>query len=324
MCSQLFSKKLVIHKRVLINMINSKKNDFSFFISSLGDNYLELVGFGNDSRGRISFLALLFLISFSYMLYGSLRVVVSDVPLSINIIFSIGGVVCLLLCIISAFLLKFDAFKSTSYPVIIDRKKNMIHIYQHKNGFISLDWNDVKLEVSALEGVNRVAGGRLVTLMVTLTNEPTASTVKSFPIASNSLGNQVLMNSLGDFINEYMRGRIEANTGKSFVRFCMPGVGSRESISFVIFNAFSFCESPIVKFILSPIISTMALGRFFAIYTSKVVEWPKNVDDRSENIVCINNENYGELPRVEKTWVIFCFLFGVVFDIFVIQYFFFS
>jgi len=296
--------------------------DLSYFITCYNDKYIELVGTINDIRGRNASLALMFIAFISGMIFLSTYFLVNGGPSYLMWTCSIGLIFCF---IFLAFLLKslmFDAFRLTQYAVRVNRKSQCIYIFRHNKTCVKWSWENVRCTIVSSTGQERALNGAMASMWVNLIDKDSNEIIDSAPIASDSLNRRELLERLLLEISDFMDYKNNLNSVD--LDFCSPGSTRREGLKFGIIHAFSVIHTAALKLIGSPIISAIVLGRWFAIYTSKLPKWS---DEAKSDCKLEGGEMSMDWSnnKVDDFWIgawpVICFFVGFFVDVVALLYF---
>lgn len=300
--------------------ISSK--DLSYFITSYNDKYIELVGTINDIRGRNTSLALIFIMFIFGMIFLSTYILVNGGPSYLMWTCSVGLIFCFIFLALLLKSLMFDAFRLTQYAVRVNRRSQCIYIFRHNKTCVKWFWEDVRCTVVSSTGQERALNGAIASLWVNLIDKNTNEIIDSAPIASDSLNRRGLLERLLLEISDFMV--YKNNLYSVDLDFCSPGSTRREGFKFGIIHAFSVVHTAALKLIGSPIIAAIVLGRWFAIYTSKLPKWSDEAKsdcslESTERSMDWNNNKVNNFWI--DTWPIICFFVGFLVDVIGLLYF---
>jgi len=178
----------------------------------------------------------------------------------------------LVLCI---WLIRKESFAYTHYPMRFNRKTRMVHVFRLDGTVLSVPWDDVFFCLApAMQGFWNIRGHVL---------DADGRTVKetfSLPIvAGKSAGDRQVMLGFWEFVRSYMEeGPQQA---ASLVKICLPIAerrerpidGFRRLHAEGSLNVFTSLAAAVIAIAIAP-------GRWFAIQTSKVPVWPREIEDR--------------------------------------------
>lgn len=243
----------------------------------LNSTFLECVDFFYTWRGLAAFLGLSSIILF---LWGVLSITIfsisqwhtynSDDKLSTLIFGSLIWLISLSVIIISFYLLRFDAFRLTHYPIRFNRKNRMVYAFRRDGSVFSVKWDDLYIVHNNIPGP---AGWHIRGHVL---KEDGLTVLDSFGIPNPSASYEGALEQW-EFIRRYMEdGPKEAYDAANYF---MPLWDRKESVKFSFLRLMgNFSGHPIGQFLLSPIILAFTIGRVFAMFTNKIPQWPEDVE----------------------------------------------
>lgn len=290
-----------------------------YLVSCVNEDYMELVGSGNESRGRVTFMSLFFIFGLCLIMTFLAVIFFSETNTFLTVLTGGLFLLCLPFLWLLVFVLRVDSFRLTQYPVRISRSNRNVYVFKQNGELMSSSWENVEPSHTTLSGRDRALSGPMGCLWVNFLDEKTSSVVDKVPIVSDSLSRRELLESNWEFIRRYVEDDDGVEKSVEDLRFCVPGSTQREGLWFGVIHAFFFCPGPLLKFVFSPVIATMVIGRWFSIYTSKLPKWPDEIIAECEGSEKggkeLNWNNYGAVPFWEGTWPVFCFVIGICVDI---------
>lgn len=177
------------------------------------------------------------------------------------------------LCWLLKWVLK-ESFTFTHYPIRLNRKNRMVYVFRTNGTVLAVPWDEVFFTLG-------MAGGSGIVLNWDLRGHVLAkdrnTVLESFTFGMVSNDKEHLF-QLWEFIRRYMEEGPE-NLHKQ-VEFCMPVWDRRESWFFglkrllVNFNGLFF-----LQVLMFPFLFLFSIGRFIAMRTSKIPQWPREVEE---------------------------------------------
>lgn len=182
-------------------------------------------------------------------------------------------------------LLKKESFAFTHYPVRFNRKTRMVHVFRTNGTVLSVPWDDVFFTLEHMVQWNEfeVRGHVLEPDNVTVRESFALSYLGALsPMDADpnctEFSSQDFVRAHWEFVRRYMEDGPQAVAGQ--VQFCMPVDARRERMPISVQRVFAnIAGAPIVLFVLLfPLCAVVSLFRLIAMRTSKVPQWPKEID----------------------------------------------
>ncbi|MEL0618551.1 hypothetical protein V6243_17115 [Cobetia marina] len=298
-----------IHKDVL---------DGNYLITECNNHFLEVVGRENDSRGRFNFTAFIIGVAITTALGLAAAIILNkNVPVYLYVMAVMGGLLLTLFYVVIFFIFKYDTFKCSQYSVRFLRKERKVTAITYDGSTLTLDWDAANVEYTTADGKGSIL--TLVPGIVWLGDTNLSNTDKNQRIAigSDMLDRKDILRNIWLIASDYMDRSDGIDITKSRINFCVPGSSTREGVKYGVLHGYYFCDKPLMKLMLAPIVTPMVLGRWLSIFTSKIPSWPKEIlevcqlrDDEET----VNWKNYHRIPFWENEWVILCFSIGMIVD----------
>ena len=241
----------------------------------LNSTYLELVDKFFAWKGLVTTIAvcLIFMASYwsSEMIWSSLSVsgrMREEWPHLIGMLL----LIFLPIVLLGYWLLRKDSFAYTHYPIRLNRKTRMVHVFRLNGTVLTVPWDEVFFCIAALPQGDWEIQGHVL--------DADGVTVKeTFPLSyyTPTSGLPVL-ERYWEFVRRYMEEGPEDAAHR--VEFFMPVADRRESIA----NGFHRMHAELGgNFIMTVIGAALALmlvpGRWIAMQTSKVPKWPQEIEE---------------------------------------------
>jgi len=182
-------------------------------------------------------------------------------------------------------ILKKESFSYTHYPIRFNRKTRMVHVFRTNGTILSVPWDMIFFTLGYMQQWNEweVRGHILEPDNVTVRETFSLSYVGSLPTdaiaPSAQYSSQDFVRAHWEFIRRYMEDGPQSVSGQ--VQFCMPVDGRRESFRVGAERVFSnFAGAPLlIYWMMFPFCSIVSIFRWFAMRTSKIPQWPQEVEE---------------------------------------------
>ena len=181
-----------------------------------------------------------------------------------------------------------DSFAYTHYPIRFDRKARMVHVFRTNGTTLSVPWDKVFFTLGELKQWKEweVRGHVLKEDGVTIEETFSLSYIGTFDAAASVFNPERVavddyLRAHWEFIRRFMEEGPHAVIGQ--VQFCMPIAENKETIG----NGFErVCANisgapTMVYWLFWPFCMIVGIGRIFAMQTSKIPRFPKNVQAES-------------------------------------------
>ena len=197
----------------------------------------------------------------------------------------------ILLCFIAwpcIWLLRKEAFSYTHFPIRFNRITRMVHVFRTNGTVLSVPWDQVYFTLGHMPPWNEteVRGHVLDVDKVTVLETFALSYVGVMGRTNAGPGNAPFasddfVRAHWEFIRRYMEDGPQQLQGQ--VEFCMPVAAKRERFSVGAQRVFAnIAGAPGgLFFMLVPWCGVVSLFRAFAMRTSKVPQWPKEIEAAS-------------------------------------------
>lgn len=196
-----------------------------------------------------------------------------------------GSVLIFPLLAFATGILRKESFAYTHYPIRFNRKSRTVHVFRTNGTVLSVPWDEVFFTLGHMPQWNEweVRGHVLDADGDTVKETFALSYVGSLSALDTSSGctefsEHDFVRAHWEFIRSYMEDGPQAVSCR--VEFCMPVDARHESLSAGVERIFAnIATAPFVLYlVLFPLCLAISLFRFFAMRTSKVPEWPEDVD----------------------------------------------
>ena len=247
---------------------------YQLSVIRLNSTYMELVDKFFPLKGLISTVAI---VSLFISLYGLLGLVFDfmDYPTveagDWLLLFGVALVFSPVLWT-SAFFLRKDCCTYTHYPIRLNQKTRMVHVFRLNGTVLTVPWDEVFFCIAALPQGDWEIQGHVL--------DSDGATVKeTFPLSYYTVKSGLpVLERYWEFVRRYMEEGPEDAAHR--VEFFMPVADRRESIA----NGFHRMHAELGgNFIMTVIGAALALilipGRWIAMQTSKVPKWPREIEE---------------------------------------------
>ena len=185
----------------------------------------------------------------------------------------------------AVWLLRKESFALTHYPIRFNRKTRMVHVFRTDGTVLSVPWDEVFFTLEHMVQWNEfeVRGHVLEPDKVTVRESFALSYLGSLSHMDadpncTEFSSQDFVRANWEFVRRYMEDGPQAVAGQ--VQFCMPVATRRESVMVSAQRVFAnIAGAPLPLFLmLFPFCAVISLFRLIAMRTSKVPQWPKEID----------------------------------------------
>lgn len=204
--------------------------------------------------------------------------------------------------------LKTDAFRYTHFPIRLNRKTKMVHVFRTNGTVLSVPWDEVFFCVAALPQNNWEIQGHVL--------DADGVTVKetfALPVVGTGEGDREQLSRYWEFVRRYM----EDGPGSvaKLVEYCLPIAERRESFADGFHHLHARAHAapaPVLVGVLLIYLVTYP-GRWIALRTSKIPQWPAEVE--TVNVIETNDpyrkDSSGNAPINDHTPIYFVAAIGI-------------
>src|SRR5690606_34760994 len=208
---------------------------------------------------------------------------------------------------------RLEAFRHTHYPIRLTRKTRKVHAYRPDGSIIEADWD--KLYFCVGESIIP-AYGKTYDVRAHVMSKDRKTVVDTFTLAYCHFGEKVSVPGIWEYIRRYMEEPDGPELSWKYSDICMPIDGRREGLWFGISRPFASLGSwPLRQLLLSPVWAVGVVGRWIAMYTSKVPAWPADIE--AQYAIEPNDpyrrdwRNNVKFNFQEGIWPVICFVVGL-------------
>ncbi len=250
---------------------------YNLSVIRINSTYLEIVDKFYVWKGMMFFIGMFFVILVSgFYLITIIDLIPKlgesgqeDLPL----VLAAMTVMCLPFIGVGIWLALLESFTYTHYPIILNRKTRMVHVFQRNGSVLSVPWDDIFFAFNKSVHDWNIRGHVLGTDGVTVKE------TFSFPMFGDR---KDMIVRYWEFVRRYMEEGpaklIGHDIGK--VETCHPIIGRRESFKWGLLGFYAQFESwPFWLLILYPFLTLCGIFRYLAMLTCDKPEWPKRVLD---------------------------------------------
>jgi hypothetical protein len=259
---------------------------YQLSVIKMNSTYLESVDKWFAWKGMISALAIILLAIFAGTLgLISLRWLLEaagDTSEDSGFLLANGlGMACVFACLALAliWLLRKESFAYTHYPMRFNRKTRMVHVFRPNGTVLSMPWDQLYFTLGHMAQWNdwEVRGHVLDADQATVRESFALSYVGSL----NPGDEHDFVRAHWEFVRRYMEDGPQSVSGQ--VQFCMPIDVRRETFKVGMERVFANIASApfLLYYLLFPLCLVVSLFRFIAINTSKIPQWPADVEAAS-------------------------------------------
>lgn len=210
--------------------------------------------------------------------------------------------------------MRFDLFRSTHYPIRLCRKERKVYVFRPGESVLEASWDDIVVCVTE----NKLPlFDNSVDIRAHVLGEDGETVVSTFTLGYPYMGSEEDALQLWEYIRRYMEDPDGVENSYHLTKLCPPIDGRREGLLFGIVRTFAPAANHMaIQLILSPVAALNVLGRWLAMYTSKVPRWPEEI----EAVCQIDPDDpyqkdwrsNGKYDFWELGWPVICFVVGLV------------
>lgn len=281
----------------------------------INSTYLEVVDRWYALKGTAVWMALLIMLPFSWIAMQALGFMINKNEAgawfsgALGVVVFGGGVA-------AAFFLGFrlEAFRWTHYPIRLNRKTRQVHVFRQDGSVLTTPWDSLFLHVG--HSSPPMAGEELDVRAHVL--DADGETVReTFTPGFVFLGPDTAVMTQWEFLRRYMEEPDYLPEAHRHVEIANPIHDRREGFAHGVMRCFGLgARYPLLQLLLSPILALNSLGRWIAMVTSKVPQWPAEVEAacriEPDDPYRKDWRNNIKLGFWELWWPMICFTIGLV------------
>ncbi|MFS2005509.1 DUF6708 domain-containing protein [Duganella sp. CT11-25] len=266
---------------------------YQLSVIKMNSTYLESVDKWFAWKGTITALVLAFIGIFGALYVGLVHLSLTRAPdfqgeTDDGSILTIVGLIILPFLAGFIWLLLRESFAYTHYPMRFNRKTRMVHVFRTDGTVLSLPWDQVFFTLGHMPQWEdwEVRGHVFEPDGVTVRETFALSYVGSLEDrdvnpAQAQFSDQDFVRAHWEFVRRYMEEGPQAVASQ--VQFCMPVSAHRESFKGGVERVFAnIAAAPFLLYwLLSPLCLVVSLARVVAMRTSKIPQWPAEVEAAS-------------------------------------------
>ena len=250
----------------------------------LNSNYIELVdrwypiiGFNTWLGTCVSLLCLaLMLAMVRFTFFDEFEAV--DV-VGFGVLFPIAA----FLLFTGTWLVRSESFRWTHYPMRLNRKTRQVHVFRQDGTVLTVPWDELFITLGTAKAP---LPGTTYDLRAHVLDPDGVTVRESFSLGYTIPGKAESMDKFWAFLQPYMEapdGVERAFRHLKKTGYLMAVDGRKEGWRWSIARTFAFAGHwPWMQLLGAPFLGLNAVGRMFAMWTSKVPQWPDEVERASE------------------------------------------
>ena len=179
-------------------------------------------------------------------------------------------------------IVKKDGFRFTHYPIRLNRKTQMVHVFRTDGTVLSAPWKDLFFCITSLPQNNWEIQGHVLS-----TDGVTVKETFALPATGTGAADRDQLPRYWEFVRRYMEegpGSVSAR-----VEYCLPIANQRERFTDGFHRMHGQAHALFAPILIAVLLFLYILpypGRWLAMRTSQLPVWPKEVDD-----VCVVEAN---------------------------------
>lgn len=218
-------------------------------------------------------------------------------------------------------LFRSECFRWTHYPIRLDRVNRKVHFFRQDGTVASGDWDRLFFFVG--ESTTPPIG-RTNDIRVHFLSDDGKTVLQTYSLGYEYMGGLQDLLGLWEFLRLYMEGEddvIERLCKE--IPFCMPIHDRKEGFVFGVVRTFAnFIHWPWLHLLASLPFSFISLGRWLAMTTSRVPQWPSEVEatcviDKADRFQ-LDWRNNAPLGFLDRTWPLICTMVGIASGIYIV------
>ncbi|MCK0746732.1 DUF6708 domain-containing protein [Chromohalobacter nigrandesensis] len=242
----------------------------------INSTYMELVDRWYSSKGHAVVYGIIGLTPF---IFGILMAasVLPELRKDAFIVGLVGIFVMLAVCLAFFYLVCFEAFRKTHYPIRLNRKNRMVYAFKADGNIITASWDDLFIHKASSKPPLSEKDYDIRAHVLDADGETVRET---FTLAMPHSGAEERLLDLWEYIRRYMEDENGVKKNHMLTQFCWPIGERREGLRYSIIGGFSPAAiAPyLVQLPFCPYFALITWGRLIAMYTSRVPRWPEGIE----------------------------------------------
>lgn len=172
------------------------------------------------------------------------------------------------------FFLKSDAFRYTHYPIRLNRKTQMVHVFRFDGTVLSAPWKDMFFCIGSLPQNNWAILGHVLNK-----DGVTVEETFAFPVTGSGAADRDQLPRYWEFVRRYMEEGPQS-VAKN-IEFCLPISSQREGFTDGFHRIHWKSGGAPFPFMIGMLLLYLGSypGRWIALRTSMLPVWPKEIED---------------------------------------------
>lgn len=228
--------------------------------------------------------------------------------------------IALAIVIAGVFIIRTESWRWTHYPMRLNRKTRQVHVFRQNGTILTVPWDDLYIVRGE---ANSPLAGTTYDLRAHVLDTNGETVRESFSLGyATLLGNEGSIDKFWAFLQPYMEAddgvkrtyrQLKGKDGKGGA---MPPIdGRKEGWRWSIAQSFLVAAHwPWLQLLGSPVLGLNAIGRMFAMWTSKQPTWPREVEEANsidpDDPYVLTWRDNGPLGWWEFYWPLICTLLG--------------
>lgn len=214
-------------------------------------------------------------------------------------------------------LMRTECGRWTHYPMRLNRKTRQVHVFRQDGTVLTAPWDDLFITRGMAKGP---LTGTTYDLRAHVLDVDGETVRESFTLGYPSpLGNAQSIDKFWSFIQPYMEASDGVERTHRHLKeggYLVPVDNRKEGWRWGIARSFMLAVHwPWLQLLGSPFLGLNAVGRMFAMWTSKVPEWPHEVEQacaiEADDPYVLTWRDNGRLGWWELYWPLICTVLGV-------------
>lgn len=286
-------------------------------VIKLNSTYLELVDRWYPVKGWWTWMGAIFAVPFAVFAVILIVTVMAAETEStrLGIVASglAGAAIAALISFGGIWIIRHESFRQTHYPIRLNRKTRQVYAFQPDGTVVQAPWDSlflcaVKNELTMWQSSEDVRAH--------VVGEDGETVTATFTLAYPFLGDRAGLMRLWEYIRRYMEEPDGVEKNYQLTELCMPVDGRREGLAFGLVRTFApYSQWPVLQLLASPLWALTTVGRWVAMYTSKVPVWPAEIEAAcqvdSDDPYQKDWRSNGKYDFYELWWPAICLVVGL-------------
>ena len=209
---------------------------------------------------------------------------------------------------------RLEAFRWTHYPIRLNRKTRQVHVFRQDGTVLTAPWDELFLCIGSSKPP---LAGEETDVRAHVLDEDGQTVRETHTLGYAYLRGQAATGCQWEFMRRYMEEPDFVGVAHEHVELANPVHDRREGFVFGVMRSFGIASKfPPLQIVMSPVLTLNALGRWIAMVTSKIPQWPADVEAAcaiaADDPYRKDWRDNARLGFWDLWWPLICFVIGAI------------